>query len=204
MNKLQKKVSIDLNIKAAYIKVDEPINVLIIWKRGNKTIDTRSRTIDKTQPLALFNEKFQMKTVLDFDSLRRQFVKKRSDLQVWKTDMSAMIGVADFDLSKYANDERPQEDKLPLRNCTLDPNAYVEIHIKAKVEGGATPPGAQVPGTPNSLRALNSSMMSMPTIEEREGECDIREEIERKEKEFLKKSQLLEHDIEVLNKTKDV
>ena len=48
MNKLQKKVSIDLNIKAAYIKVEEPINVLIIWKRGNKTIDTRSKTIDKT------------------------------------------------------------------------------------------------------------------------------------------------------------
>jgi hypothetical protein len=53
----------------------------------------------------LFNEKFQMKTLLDYDSLRRQFVKKKSDLQVWKSDMSSMLGVADFDLSKYANSD---------------------------------------------------------------------------------------------------
>ena len=61
-----------------------------------------------------------------------------------------------------------------------------------------------MPGTPNSMRALNSSMMSMPTIEEKEGECDIREEIERKEKEYLKKVNLLEHDLDVMKKTKDV
>jgi hypothetical protein len=31
-----------------------------------------------------------------------------------------MLGVADFDISKYANSEQAQEDKLPLRNCALD------------------------------------------------------------------------------------
>lgn len=44
-----------------------------------------------------------------------------------------MLGEADFDLSKYANDDRPQEDKLPLKNCQIDPSAYIEIYIKAKV-----------------------------------------------------------------------
>jgi hypothetical protein len=53
-----------------------------------------------------------------------------------------MLGSADFDLSKYANDEKPQEDKLPLKNCAIDANAYIEIFIKAKVLD-------QVPATPN-------------------------------------------------------
>ena len=44
-----------------------------------------------------------------------------------------MLGSADFDLAKYANVEDPQEDKLPLKNCMLDKEAYVEIYIKAKV-----------------------------------------------------------------------
>lgn len=52
---------------------------------------------------------------------------------MWKKDLSMMLGEADFDLSKYANDERAQDDRLPLKNCQLDSNAYIEIYIKAKV-----------------------------------------------------------------------
>ena len=47
--------------------------------------------------------------------------------------MSTIIGEADFDLAKYANEERAQDDKLPLKNCTIDPKAFIEIYIKAKV-----------------------------------------------------------------------
>ena len=43
-----------------------------------------------------------------------------------------MLGEADFDLSKYANEERAMEDRLPIKNST-DPNAFIEIYIKAKV-----------------------------------------------------------------------
>jgi hypothetical protein len=45
-----------------------------------------------------------MKTQLDYDTLKRQYVGKKSDLQLWKKDMSSMLGVAEFDLSKYVND----------------------------------------------------------------------------------------------------
>lgn len=48
-------------------------------------------------------------------------------------DLSLKLGEAEFDLSKYANDEKPWEDKLPLKNCEMDENAYIEIFIKAKV-----------------------------------------------------------------------
>ena len=44
--------------------------------------------------------------------------------------MSETIGDADFDLAYYANNPHIQQDQLPLKNCTIDPNAYIEIYIK--------------------------------------------------------------------------
>ena len=54
-------------------------------------------------------------------------------MSVYTKDMKTLLGEADFDLAKYANDERATEDKLPLKNCEIDPKAFIEIHIKAKV-----------------------------------------------------------------------
>ncbi len=52
--------------------------------------------------------------------------------------MSSMLGVAEFDLSKYVSDpalaDRTQEDRLPLKNCLIDDKAYLDILIKAKVD----------------------------------------------------------------------
>ena len=41
-----------------------------------------------------------------------------------------IIGEADFDLAFYANNPHIQSDKLPLKNCSIDPNAFIEIVIK--------------------------------------------------------------------------
>ena len=43
---------------------------------------------------------------------------------------TTIIGEADFDLAHYANNPHIQSDKLPLKNCTIDPNAFIEITIK--------------------------------------------------------------------------
>ena len=64
---VNRKVAIDLNIRSAHCKVTEPTEVFIEWQRGGKHIDTKVRDIDENQPNAIFNEKFQMKTVLEFD-----------------------------------------------------------------------------------------------------------------------------------------
>lgn len=54
--------------------------------------------------------------------------------------MSSMLGVAEFDLSKYVSTSDPgmsdktQEDRLPLKNCLIDDTAYIDILIKAKVD----------------------------------------------------------------------
>lgn len=58
MSKAQRKVSIDLNIKSANIKVTEPKEVQILWKRGSKSIDTKLQLITPEDGVAVFNEKF--------------------------------------------------------------------------------------------------------------------------------------------------
>ena len=44
---------------------------------------------------------------------------------------------------------------------------------------------------------------SMPTIEERESESDIKEELERKEKEYKKSIERMEESLEDLKKTQE-
>ena len=136
-------------------------------------------------------------------SLRRRYdltdadhyKQSSSTLAVYTKDLQTCLGEADFDLAKYANDERAQEDRLPLKNCTIDPQAYIEIFIRARMlESTSSTP--RVPHRPNQLN-------SMPTIEERESESDIKEEFERKEKEYLRQIERLEDTLEGLRRTYD-
>ena len=83
-----------------------------------------------------------MKTAIDWDTLRGKFGKKKSILAVFTKDRSKLLGEADFDLGKYANDPQATKDQLALRNCEFDPKAYIEIYIKAKsVDTGDSPAG---------------------------------------------------------------
>ncbi len=41
-----RKVAIDLNIRSAFCKVEEPTEVYIEWQRGGKHIDTKAKDID--------------------------------------------------------------------------------------------------------------------------------------------------------------
>ena len=74
------------------------------YSLGTKSIDTKVQRVGPGQPTAIFNEKFQMKTAIDWDSLRGKFGKKKSILAVFTKDRSKLLGEADFDLGKYAND----------------------------------------------------------------------------------------------------
>ena len=66
--------------------MDESQHIVILWKRGTKKIDTQVKAISPEKPNAVFNEKFQMKTQLEWDSLRNIFRKKSSDLQVHQVE----------------------------------------------------------------------------------------------------------------------
>lgn len=112
-------MNINLNIRSAYLQVKTPIDLVIIWKRGAKTIDTKVAQVSAEQPQAMFNEKFEMKTQLDYDPISMKFLRKKSDLQLWTADLAHLLGTADFDLGKYGNmSENVQHtDRLPIPDC---------------------------------------------------------------------------------------
>jgi N-terminal C2 in EEIG1 and EHBP1 proteins len=197
-------VSIDLNIKSVYIRnLTETLSVQIIWKRGKqrlliltgaKSIDTKIKTIGPDNPEAVFNEKFQMKTALDWDTLRNKFGKKKSLLAVFTKD-KRLLGEADFDLGKYANDPSKSNDQLPLRNCEADPKAFIEIYIKAKMID------VKETATPNAVKTTAKKAASLPAIEEQNSEFEAKEEFERLEAEYLKTINRLEMSLQDINQT---
>lgn len=96
--------------------------------------------------------------------------------------MTKKFGEADFDLSKYANHpDVPYEEKLPLRGCEEDPQALIEIFVKAKILEN---PDQQKIG-----------YRGMSIIEEKENDADPKEEFEKNEKIYLKKIELKEEEL---------
>ena len=117
------------------------MDVVILWKRGTKKIDTAVKPISPENTMAVLNEKFQMKTQLEWDGLRQQFRQKRSLLSLHHVRQgekimetasdgsTVVLGHADLDLAKYANNPQMLQDKLMLKNSE-DESAYIEIAIK--------------------------------------------------------------------------
>ena len=134
-----KKVAIDLNIRSAFFKVQEPTEVFIEWQRGSKHIDTKVKELDpQQQHLVVFNEKFQMKTALEYDLINKEFLSKKSVLALFRKKDKQLLGQTDFDLSIYANKGKSTGDKLYLQG-ELE-GAYIEIFIKAQeVKEDSTP-----------------------------------------------------------------
>ena len=180
MKPATRKVKIDVNIRALYMKVPETLDIIVLWTRGTKKIDTRPRSLKADTGICQIKEKFEMKTALDYDVIRNKFVSKKSILSVHSKDMSQKFGEADFDLSKYANNPNNLiEDKLPLKNCQQDPLAYIDIQIKALI-----------------LEQPDMARKGMSIIEEKEADEDPKEEFERKEKKYR---QQIDHKIEEIS-----
>ena len=114
-----------------------------------------------------------MKTAIDWDNMRGKFAKKQSVLAVFTKDRSRLLGEADFDLGKYANESVSQMDRLKLRNCESDPNAFIEIYIKAKTLESDTPT-RRGGGNPlaQSHRTSYVQGLSLAAIEEKNSEFD--------------------------------
>lgn len=78
-----------MNIRSVTINnlTGPALDVFILWKRGAKSIDTKVKKIGENEGnTAIFNEKFQMKTAIEWDSLRNKFGKKKSILAVFTKD----------------------------------------------------------------------------------------------------------------------
>ena len=180
--------------------------------------------------MSVFNEKFQMKTQLEWDGLRNQFRKKQSILSVHmvtpgqdvmeaaSSGTSTVIGDADFDLAYYANNPTILSDKLPLKRCTIDSKAYIEIYIKTNSQevlnkersnsgqGGqasdrsASPQngGESMPQIGSRKGALVHSQLTQ--VDERTSEGGFKEVLDRKEFEYYESVNTLTSRIDDIKK----
>lgn len=63
----QKEVVIDIHVKHLRLKVQEKTVVRVVWSRGKKSAKTHSKTLSATLDKAIFDEKFQINTILELD-----------------------------------------------------------------------------------------------------------------------------------------
>jgi len=63
----QKEVVIDIHVKHLRLKVTEKTAVRVVWSRGKKSAKTHSKTLSATLDKAIFDEKFQINTILELD-----------------------------------------------------------------------------------------------------------------------------------------
>lgn len=84
-NYQSKKYQIELNIKLLYVSDKKYFNQAfkIYWTRGKKKIDTRMAIVKPDTQIGKFNDKFQMKTVLQYDEENKEFKPKPSTLNLF-------------------------------------------------------------------------------------------------------------------------
>lgn len=87
-NYISKKYQIELNIKLLYVSDKKYFNEAfkIYWTRGKKKIDTRVAVVKPDTQIGKFNDKFQMKTVLQYDEESNEFKPKPSTLNLFQLE----------------------------------------------------------------------------------------------------------------------
>ena len=58
---------IDIHVKHLRLKVNEKTVIRVVWSRGKKQAKTHSKTLSPSLDKAIFDEKFQINTILDLD-----------------------------------------------------------------------------------------------------------------------------------------
>jgi hypothetical protein len=84
--------------------------------------------------VAYFGDSFRMKATMSLFHDTGLYTDKESTIGIYlASDRTTCLGEAKFNLAKYANYGQPLTDKLRVKNCTYDKNAYVEVYVNARI-----------------------------------------------------------------------
>ena len=139
---------IELNIRLLYVSDKKYFNEAfkIYWMHGKKKIDTRVAVVRSDTQTAKFADKFQMRTVLNYDEENDEYKGKPSVLQLYLlqkalptpedgenvklqlTGKEFEMGQVMVDLAKYAKD-RDSSEKLYIDD---NKDMYIEIAVHSK------------------------------------------------------------------------
>eukprot|EP00347_Sterkiella_histriomuscorum_P001927 403370134 len=211
--RIQKKISFELNIKSARITIPDQTLVTIYWVRGGKKIDTKTKPVMNNK--ATFNERFAMKTILDYNVFDDEYDPKPSILQLFKgnpQENPEYVGEADFDLAKYGKSVSVTE-RLTMRGNVTD-DCFIEVMVKTKSLDAPQTPGPQA-STGLDNRLSQQLMMTTRNSAQQESffqrrnsvqsDADseylqFKEEFDKKEKEYRNRIHTLKKELTI---TKD-
>jgi hypothetical protein len=103
------------DVTVNFVEVHIPIEaqVMIIWKRGAKRIETREKvTISPDNPRGEFNETMSMFATLSKDEAKGKYIEKNTTFTVKLIADTKMrsIGMIKMNLAKFADKPDHQED----------------------------------------------------------------------------------------------
>jgi hypothetical protein len=111
----QKSMRFQFDVTVNFVEVHIPIEaqVMIIWKRGAKRIETREKvTISPDNPRGEFNETMSMFATLSKDEAKGKYIEKNTTFTVKLIADTKMrsIGMIKMNLAKFADKPDHQED----------------------------------------------------------------------------------------------
>ena len=96
---------IEIHLKHLKLKVAEKTPVRVIWSRGKKQAKSQYKFLSDTLDLAVFDEKFQINTVLDVDKETMAPVKEKMSkmtVQLDKSHDGKEIAEVEFNMTDFA------------------------------------------------------------------------------------------------------
>jgi len=130
----QKSMRFQFDVTVNFVEVHIPIEaeVMVIWKRGAKRIETRAKVhISPDNPRGEFNETMSMLATLSNDVAKGKYMEKNTNFTVKLITDTKMksIGMIKLNLGKFA-DKPDLTEEFPLKKCP-DRNATIGLTIKS-------------------------------------------------------------------------
>lgn len=122
----QSEATIDIHIKFLKLKVPQKTVLHIVWSRGKKHARTQSKVLSATLDRAVFEEKFQINTLLELDQEGIPLKEKISKMTVVldKSMGEIKIAEAEFNMADFSYGEyKPVQ--LFLKKCKE--NTYCDV-----------------------------------------------------------------------------
>lgn len=94
---------IDIHLKNLEMVVEEDVTLRVIWSRGKKKAQSHSKKLKDGVSMAVFDEKFQINTVLELDEDLKPTKEKLSKMTIVldKSRGGHAIGEIEFDMADY-------------------------------------------------------------------------------------------------------
>ena len=133
-----KQINIDISLKIKHVfvsQINEPKMLSVVWRRGNRELESKKGSIDPVTHQAPINDIFKMKTSLEFDQVEYKFSDKLSILELIFSETKQSIGYVEFDLGKYSNkviENQTHKQILDLRSDKF-PGCQILIYVNIQV-----------------------------------------------------------------------